>query len=300
MEHIIRRPISGGTNNGRRPEKYAYWRVGYGTAESFNLDFWIERAGEFHSKPGPYLTTTADHPNSTQFYHHLTGEATVEWNGRSQAVIPGDLFIIPPGYSFAYRAPQAIKYHWLAIDDHWPMVLGHPMIPSLLSLGRDTEVEARFVELREVLILQKAGYPLQAVGLFYELMARIAQRSHPVHTKESEYPEVVRSAIIYLRENYASPYDAAATARAVAVSESHLRALFERWVGQSPHQFHTHCRIDQARRLLADQNMPVSEVALQVGFTDGRYFSRVFKQFVGVTPSQYADNNKQYSAQTTY
>lgn len=293
MAPIIRRPISGGTNNGRRPEKYAYWRVGYGTAESFHLDFWIERAGEFHSKPGSYLTTTADHPHSTQFYYHLAGQAVVEWNGRSHPLNPGDLFIIPPGYPFAYRASQAIKYHWLAIDDQWPMVLGHPIAPCLLVLGRDAEVEARFIELREVLILQKPGYPLQAVGLFYELMARIAQRSQSVRSKESEYPEVVRSAIIYLRENYAIPYDAAATARAVAVSESHLRALFEKWVGESPHQFHTHCRIDQARRLLTDQNMPVSEVALQVGFTDGRYFSRVFKQFVGVSPSQYAERSNQ-------
>ncbi len=287
MENIIRRPISGGTNNGRRPEKYAYWRVGYGSPESFNLDFWVERAGEFHSKPGPYRTNTADHPSSTQFYYHLTGAAMVDWNGRSQAVSPGDLLIIPPGYPFVYHAPQAIKYHWVAIEQQWPMLLGSPIAPRLLSLGRDAELEARLVEIREVLILQKPGYPLQAVGLFYELMARVAEHSQPVRSKESEYPEVVRNAVIYLRESFAMPYDARKTAQVVAVSESHLRALFEKWIGESPHQFHTRCRINQARRLLADHRLPVSEVALQVGFTDGRYFSRVFKQFVGVSPSQY-------------
>jgi two-component system response regulator YesN len=45
----------------------------------------------------------------------------------------------------------------------------------------------------------------------------------------------------------------------------------------------------QARRLLSEQVMTVGEVALQVGFTDTRYFSRVFKQLTGMTPSQYAE-----------
>jgi AraC-like DNA-binding protein len=170
----------------------------------------------------------------------------------------------------------------------WPAVLGHPPLPRQVSAGRDPELESKFVEIREVLILQKPGFSLQTTGIFYELLARMAERSPSVRSKESEYPEVVRNAIIYLRENYTAPFDAERTAKTVAVSQSHLRALFEKWIGESPHEFHTHCRIAQARRLLTEQDLSVSEVASQVGFQDVRYFSRVFKQAVGVSPSQYA------------
>jgi len=71
-----------------------------------------------------------------------------------------------------------------------------------------------------------------------------------------------------------------------------LRALFEKWVGESPQQFHTRCRIDEARRLLNQDNLSISEIALRVGFHDPRYFSRVFKQVSGMPPSQYAASQK--------
>jgi transcriptional regulator GlxA family with amidase domain len=118
-------------------------------------------------------------------------------------------------------------------------------------------------------------------------MARFEEICGTSTVPESAYPEVVRNAIIFLRENYAVPFDAAQTAAVVGLSQSHLRALFEKWLGESPKQYHTRCRIDQARRLLNEQRLPVAEVAFHVGFTDPHHFSRVFKQIMGVAPSHY-------------
>ncbi len=133
------------------------------------------------------------------------------------------------------------------------------------------------------------AYPLRAIGAFYELMARLEEIAGSSAAPESAYPEVVRNAIIYLRENYATPFNAAETAAAVGLSPSHLRALFEKWLGESPKRFHTGCRIKQAKRLLSEQNLPVSEVGFHVGFDDVHHFSRVFKQITGVAPIRYAE-----------
>ena len=78
--------------------------------------------------------------------------------------------------------------------------------------------------------------------------------------------------------------------RPISVSQSHLRALFEKWLGESPKQYHTHYRIDQAKRLLCEQHLSIFEVAFQVGFTDARHFSRVFKQVIGVSPVDTPDD----------
>ena len=75
------------------------------------------------------------------------------------------------------------------------------------------------------------------------------------------------------------------------MSPSHLRALFEKWVGESPKRFHTRCRIDQAKRLFREQNLSVAEVGFHVGFADVHHFSRVFKQITGVAPSRYVDRS---------
>ncbi len=290
MKQMPKRPMAGGTNQGLRPLRYAYWRVGYGTAEGLALDFWIERAGEFHTQPGGYEASQQHHPQSSQFYFHLDGAAVMEVNGQRTAVSPGDVMAMPVGVPFRYYSQGVIRYHWFAIPHFWPLLLGQPDQVHWLTRGFDAELEARYMEIREILILGKPGYALRAVGVFYELLARVRERSSPHGRAASPYPEAVRNALTYLRENVTTPYDAALTATAVGLSQSHLRALFEKWVGESPQQFHTRCRMDEARRLLQQGNLIVSQVALQVGFHDPRYFSRVFKQVTGISPSQYAQD----------
>lgn len=286
VKRLLTRPIAGGTNEGRRPVRYDYWRTGYGSPSPTRLDFWVAQAGEYYCKPG-YVTGDFEHAQRIQIFYHLAGEATFQHTRRTVPVSRGDLFIIPAGYAFRYRAPGGMKHHWLALEGKWPRVLGSPEV-HILALGYDAEVEAKLVEIRETLILRKLGFPLQAVGLFYELMARIEEIFRTAVMPESVYPETVRNAIIFLRENYAVPFSASETAAAVGLSQSHLRALFEKWLGESPKQFHTRYRIEQAKRLLSEQHLAVFEVAFHVGFLDARHFSRVFKQLTGTTPSGYA------------
>lgn len=281
------RPIAGGTNDGLRPARYDYWRTGYGAPIPLQLDFWVAQAGEYHTKPG-YITGDFEHTERTQVFYHLEGEASLKCSGYCTSVSRGDLLIIPQGQAFTYRAEQGIKHHWFALEGDLPLVFQDQGVRAL-RLGYDAKLEAKFVEIREILILCKPGYPLQAIGVFYELMARIEEIAGVSTAPESAYPEAVRSAIVFLKENYAAPYNAAETAAAVSLSQSHLRALFEKWLGESPRQYHTRYRIDQAKRLLSEQRLPVFEVAFHVGFTDPRYFSRVFKQLTGITPSQYTE-----------
>ena len=287
VKRLPKRPMTGGTNQGLRPLQYDYWRVGYGTSELLPVDFWIERAGEFHSKSGSYAASHLNHPGTSQFYFHIDGRAEIEANGQVTAVSPGVVLAIPINIPFTYRSRGVIRYHWFAIPNYWPNLLGKADKVHWLAWGYDAELEAQFAEIREILILGKPGYALRAIGIFYELLGRVVERSQPAEKTESVYPESVRNAITYLRETYTSPYDATSTAMAVGMSQSHLRALFEKWVGESPQQFHARCRIDEARRLLYQSNLTVSQIGMLVGFDDPRYFSRVFKQLTGMPPSLY-------------
>lgn len=291
VKQLPHRPISGGTAGGVRPARFNYWRTGYGERIFPNLDFYVVQAGEYHCKPN-YTTGNFDHSGHTQFFYHLSGEAIFEYSGKRILASGGDVFIAPPRRPFTYTSRREMQYHWFSLAGNWPAFLGTPEIQTL-SLGGDRDIEALFVEIREILILRKIGYPLRAIGVFYELMARIEEISGNSAAPESTYPEAVRNAIIYLRENYAVPFNTAATADAVGLSPSHLRALFEKWLGESPKRFHTRTRIKQAQRLFREQNLPVSEVASHVGFSDVHHFSRVFKQFTGLAPSRYAEQQHQ-------
>ncbi len=287
VKRLPTRPISGGTAGGVRPMRFNYWRTGYGAKLFSGLDFYVIQAGEYHCKPG-YFTGSHEHGDNTQFFYHVDGPAIFEYARQRVALSSGDIFVAPPQHSFTYSSRQEMKYHWVSVSGCWPAFMGQPEI-KIFHIGGDSDIEAMFVEIREVLILRKPGYPLQAIGVFYELMARIEEFANTTDAPESAYPEAVRNAIIYLRENYALPFDSAKTARAVGLSSSHLRALFEKWLGESPKRFHTRSRIQQAQRLLREQNLPVSEAAFHTGYSDVHHFSRVFKQITGLAPSQYAE-----------
>ncbi len=70
------------------------------------------------------------------------------------------------------------------------------------------------------------------------------------------------------------------------LSPNHLLRTFRQLFGQSPHQWLTEVRLARARRLLED-GMPVTEVALAVGFESPSAFGRLFRRRVGSSPDAY-------------
>jgi AraC family transcriptional regulator len=71
------------------------------------------------------------------------------------------------------------------------------------------------------------------------------------------------------------------------LSPRYFSVLFKRALGASPHHFVLRERIDEAQRLLAAGQMPISEVALNLGFADQSHFSQAFRKITGTTPKRY-------------
>ena len=76
-------------------------------------------------------------------------------------------------------------------------------------------------------------------------------------------------------------------AKAVGVSRSHLYRVFMGSVSQSPIDYLTNYRINEACYLLRNSQLSIAEIAVSVGFFDQFYFSRVFKKIKGVPPSKF-------------
>ena len=71
------------------------------------------------------------------------------------------------------------------------------------------------------------------------------------------------------------------------LSSSHFSRLFKQTIGQSPMQFVTAYRVEQAKRRLASPDAALTRIAITCGFADQAHFSRVFKQVTGMTPKMY-------------
>lgn len=75
------------------------------------------------------------------------------------------------------------------------------------------------------------------------------------------------------------------------LSPNYLSSLFKKEVGISISEYTQQRRIDEAKRLLALTNYPISDIGTWLNFNDQSYFIKVFKKFTGITPKQYRNDH---------
>ena len=93
----------------------------------------------------------------------------------------------------------------------------------------------------------------------------------------------------YVAENYCRTISLEDMSSTAGLSASHFSRLFKQTIGQSPMQFVTSYRVEQAKKQLARFDRPLASIAVACGFADQAHFSRVFKQAEGATPKAYRE-----------
>lgn len=110
--------------------------------------------------------------------------------------------------------------------------------------------------------------------------------------RESSRPRLVGDAQIsrglhYLHEYFAKPISLVELAAQAGMSRASFAARFHRAVGVPPMRYLSNLRLDQAKLLLAESPLTISEIAFRVGFEDQGYFTRAFKKNLRTTPSEF-------------
>lgn len=101
---------------------------------------------------------------------------------------------------------------------------------------------------------------------------------------------LIDRALAIIERNYAKPLTDSSVSAQLGLSTSHFRYLFRQATGQPFHKYLIAVRLEKARRLLIDAEMPVSQVAAAVGFTGLSHFSRAFSQRFSVSPTSVRRN----------
>ena len=74
------------------------------------------------------------------------------------------------------------------------------------------------------------------------------------------------------------------------MSQTSLMRTFGQIMGRSPTDHLIRLRVSKAQELLRRTTLPVTEIALAVGFCDGNYLARQFRRITGTSPSEYRRN----------
>ena len=99
----------------------------------------------------------------------------------------------------------------------------------------------------------------------------------------------VMKAKTYIDGNYGRDLSLDEVSKAVDISPYYFSKLFKEETGENFIEYLTKVRISRAKELLTDPNVSIKEVCASSGYSDPNYFSRIFKKYEGVTPSEYRE-----------
>ena len=135
-------------------------------------------------------------------------------------------------------------------------------------------------------------------GLYVDTLAHMIAvhlaRRHSSRSREVQGPAAravsgskMRRLIEFVEENLDRDLSLEAMAQEVGISPLYLPRAFKAAIGQSPHQYVLARRIERARELLRDTDLPIVDVALSSGFSSQSHLSNWFVRIVGVSPAAY-------------
>ncbi|MFD2467685.1 helix-turn-helix domain-containing protein [Amycolatopsis silviterrae] len=124
-----------------------------------------------------------------------------------------------------------------------------------------------------------------AAFLAMHLLTRHTRRS--AATAPARENPRVRAVVTAMRERLAEPVTLADLAGEVHLSVYHLVRVFKEATGVTPYRYLTRLRIDEAKRLLRETDLTISQIAGRCGFADPAVLSKAFLRQTGVRPSAY-------------
>lgn len=120
-------------------------------------------------------------------------------------------------------------------------------------------------------------------GLLLDVISQLAL----FFENELEGEGKMEAVLDYLSKNYAQDIRNSHLGELFGYHPNYLNQLFIRYTGKSLHNYLQELRLRKAITLLQETDLPVSDVAIAVGFKDIPHFSRYFKQKIGHTPSYF-------------
>ena len=102
-----------------------------------------------------------------------------------------------------------------------------------------------------------------------------------------DYSAPIREALICIKKNYNKELNLSSVAHQVGLSKNHFCTLFKEETGNNFVDFLHKTRIEQAREMLLNSEMLISEISEIVGYIDSKYFTKVFHKYMNCSPTAY-------------
>ena len=112
-----------------------------------------------------------------------------------------------------------------------------------------------------------------------------------VHLKEGQSNSFVEKLKSITEENIGNEdFNLDIAASMLYISPNYLRQMFKKVTGETFIEYLTNQRMKKAAELLRDNSLKISDITEQVGYSSQSYFTKCFKKYYNVTPTEYREN----------
>jgi AraC-like DNA-binding protein len=276
------------------------------TEREIEWGFYITTVGYSETRPDQSYPTSKEHPATHSFtwntgrildgYYLIfiaRGKGIFESAVTKPAIIEeGSCFLLFPGVWHRYKpVPKSgWEEYWVGFKGSYPEQLMEKDFfnkrSPVIRTGHNIVLLELFQKLVDIVKATAEGYHQVITGITLQLLGMV--HAHTIDKQEQDSTaQLIAKAKFFMQENLEKEIDMQQLVKELPMGYSNFRKAFKQFTGQSPTQYHIHLRINKARELLVATHLSINEIASQTGFDSVFYFSRLFKEKIGVPPTWY-------------
>lgn len=221
------------------------------------------------------------------FFEH--GSIEYDFGDFTFLAVPGQAVKLPAGIPYC-GIQRSAPIRVLAVDfsTAQPGEFRRYPFPTVFTPANSEEIHNMFAALENTWHRQALCYRCECMGQLYRLCAALA-RDAVTPRPEPDSRQKALQISDFIRENAHRPeLTAEEIARHFHISPTHLRRIFRSQLNTSPAAALASVRLENAKRMLiARRDLPIGEVAQLCGYRSVYYFSQVFRDAEGLSPSRW-------------
>lgn len=237
------------------------------------------------TKPFEYI------PIDYYLMHYIVkGEGIFIINGLKHHLKKGDIFFIPPNTSNKYYPikENPWTYKWIGFNGSECMkyvkMCGFEDGNYIISNANEN-LSLLFSEVYKSF---KDDDLVSSLGYLYQILGNLIKKYEFTSNIDTSINTLyINKAIKFIEDNYNKNITVSDIAQHIKINRSHLFKIFKATMNQSPQQYIINYKLNKACDLLRKSTYSINGISDLIGFSSAEYFSRLFKKYKSISPSQY-------------
>lgn len=233
------------------------------------------------------MTQFSSNRRYNELVFKLSGRSTVYFGSQVLQIEPNTVWFMPAVQVSDYRV---VRHEFGdCIDVFFSTDIPVSDEAFAIQPFAPNELQTLFKKIFSVWVSKSEGYRFETCSLLYKIFAQLQKQSY---LPSSQYA-VIQPALSYISDHFLSEkISAEQLAKLCGISYSYLKKTFLKKFGMPPVKYMIWLKINYACDLLQTEHYSIARVAQQCSYQDVYFFSRQFKDYMGITPSEFIKKYK--------